>query len=275
MAKNRLDAPAPVGTLIVMRWFLAIFLLSLGVATSSQAANLGHEVAARYAERSGGAARRLQSLYAEGRMLVGGEAISLRLWAARPDRLRVESASPERRVVQVHDGRHEPFITHSDVEGGRPLRLAPEERGDFLANADFDGPLVDYALKGYTVDYAGEEVVGGRRTAKLLLMNRRDDVLFYWLDTETNEVVQRRTFRMQQGRRVAIDTRFSDFRAVGATRQPHRIETRVGDRALYVIEIGRMTADADEVREERFAVPAGWPRMAAGIRSPDGRRQGD
>ncbi len=253
---------------------IALALL-LGAATAAPAVNLGHEAAKRHAERADGAARRLQSLYAEGRTLVGGETIGFRLWAARPNRLRVESASPVRRVAQVHDGRHEPFISHSDVEGGRPLRMAPEERKDFLANADFDGPLVDFALKGYTVDYAGEETIGGRRATKLLVMSPHDDVMFYWLDVETHEVVQRRVYRTQQEQRVFIDTLFGDFRRVGGTLQPHRIETRVGERTLYVIEIERMVANAAEVRDERFAVPPGWPRLAAGVVRPDGRRLGE
>lgn len=275
MAKNRLDGPPVLRTLDRMFRGFAIFVLLLCTTLGTRADNLGHEAAKRHAERAGGAARRLQSLQAEGRTLVGGEVIGFRLWAARPNRLRVESASATRRVVQVHDGRHEPFISHSDVEGGRPLRMAPEERKDFLANADFDGPLVDFALKGFTVDYAGEDEIGGRPAKKLLVMDARDEVMFLWIDAETSEVVRRRVFRLQQERRVNIDTLFSDFRLVGETLQPHRIETRVDERTLYVIEIDRMVADAPDMTDDRFAVPPGWPRLASGVVRSDGRRFGE
>jgi outer membrane lipoprotein-sorting protein len=270
-----LDGGGRTGTLGRMLRRLAVIPLLFVAAAAAWADNLGHEVARRHAERADGAARRLRSLYAEGRTLIGGEVVAFRLWAARPSRLRVESVSPVRRVVQVHDGRHEPFISHSDIQGGRPMRMAPEERRDFLFNADFDGPLVDFALKGCTVDYAGEEAVDGRPAAKLLVMNANDDVMFYWVDAATSEVVKRRVYRLMEERRSIVDTLFSDFRRVGGALQPHRIETQVDGRTLYVIEIVRMEADAEEVREERFAVPTGWPRLAMVVVRQDGRRVGE
>ena len=242
-------------------------LLLLGLTTAGAAADLGREIAERHAQRP--AVRELRSLYAEGRTLIRGEAIEFRMWAERPNRLRVESTSPLRKVVQVYDGRHEPVIQHSDAEGGRPLRMSPAERKDFIANADFDGPLMDHAAKGFTVDYAGSESIAGRRANKLLVMSPRDDVLFLWLDAETAEIVKRSVFRIVREQRVTVDTFFSEFRQVAGTHQPHRIETKIGDNTLYLMVISRMEGNSVQVTPDKFAVPDGWPMLPLEFR-PEG-----
>lgn len=238
-----------------------LFLVLLFASVSAHAADLGAEIARKHEERSGGRAKELRSIYAEGRTLVRGEVVDFRMWAERPNRLRIESTSSTRKVIQVYDGRHEPMISHSDAENGRPLRMSAGEQKDFIGNADFDGPLVDSAVKGYSVDYAGGEDVGGRPAAKLLVMDPRDEVFFFWIDAETAEVVKRSVFRVARDRRVLIDTFFSDFRPVAGTLQPHRVETKVGDNTLYLMIIARMEGNSAEVTAEKFAVPDGWPML--------------
>jgi len=225
------------------------------------AATLGHEIAERHARRSEGRVRELKSLYAEGRTLMAGEVIEFKLWAASPNRLRIESASPKRRIVQLYDGRHEPLIQHSDVESGRPLRMSAADRRDFITNADFDGPLMDFALKGNTVDFAGRDLVNGTPTDKLLVMSPQDDVLFVWLDRETSEIIKRSVFRIVRDQRISLDTYFTDFRPVAGTMQPFRVETKVGDRTVYLMVVSHMEGNSSEVTPDKFTVPADWPLM--------------
>ena len=244
---------------------LRLGVLLLASTALCSAADLGRELAGKHAQRPG--VRELRSLYAEGRTLIKGETIDFRMWAERPNRLRVESTSPRRKVVQIYDGRHEPVIQHSDVEGGRPLRMSTGERKDFIANADFDGPLMDHAIKGFTVDYAGGETVAGRPANKLLVMSPHDDVLFLWLDAETAEIVKRSVFRVAREQRITVDTYFSDFREVGGTRQPHRIETKIGDNTLYLMVIARMEGNSAQVTADKFSVPEGWPMLPVEFRT--------
>lgn len=245
----------------------ALLLLLLLAAVPARADEMGHEIARRHAERGGAKYRALRSLYAEGRTLIGREIIEVRMWAERPNRLRVESAAGARKVTQVYDGRHEPVIYHTEVEGGRPMRMSAGERKDFIANADFDGPLVDFAVKGYSVDYAGEEAVAGRPAKKLLLMSAQGDVFFLWLDVETAEIVKRGVFRTAGDRRVLVETFFGDFRPVGEVLQPHRIETKAGSNALYLMLLARMEADSARVTADLFAVPEGWPLLPVEFKS--------
>ena len=237
------------------RFFLLILLV-----LPLRADEFGQEVAKQHANRAGDKLAALQSYYAEGRTLINNEVVPFRLWAQRPDRLLVESATGERRVVQCFDGQHEPWISHTDLALAAPQAMSKGDRKDFIANADFDGPLVDFEAKGYSVDYAGEDEVEGKKAAKLLLMSALNDVLFLWVDADSHEIVKRAVFRINRdGKRLLVETYFSDFRDVGGVMQPHRIETRVGNNSLYLMVVSKMEANSPQVIDARFTPPANWP----------------
>lgn len=232
---------------------LLIFLGVVLLATAGHA-QLGSEIARKHAARAGEKLAALKTLRAEGRTFIGSEMVPFTLIAERPSRLRVESFSPLRRVIQGYDGLQPPWISHSEFHGGAVQRMPAADARDFIANADFDGPLVNYADKGYSVDYAGEDTIEGRRAFKLLLMSRHDDIFFLWLDAESHEVVKRTVYRAGKEARVTVDTLFKDFRPVAGVMQPHRIETTANGRLLYVMVIDKMMPNVT-VAAEGFSRP--------------------
>ncbi|MBI3884860.1 MAG: hypothetical protein HY302_03915 [Opitutae bacterium] len=240
-----------------MRWFFGLMagLLLAGVA----AAQTGAEIAQRHAERAGAKLAKLTAYRAVGRTFIGDQEVPFTMWAQRPDRLRIESSTPSRRLVQVYDGVHPPWTSHSEVEGGAPQLMTGSEAREFVANADFDDPLVDFAAKHYTVDYAGEDEVEGRAAHKLLVMSPSDDLCFLWVDAETSEIVRRMTYRIVQERRAVIDTYFKDFRPVAGVMFPHKIEARTNGRAIYTTLIDKMEPNPKKMRADLFARPGGWP----------------
>jgi hypothetical protein len=235
------------------------FLILLGAAVIATAApaQLGPEIARKHAGRAGEKLAALTALRAEGRMFVGGEMIAFVSLAQRPNRLRVESFTPLRRVVQGYDGVNPPWIAHTELKGGSPQDMSRAETKDFIGNADFDGPLVNYAEKNYSVDFAGEEPVGGKPAYKLLMMSKGEDIFFLWVDAQSYEVVKRSVFRVFNNQRMAVDTFFEDFREVGGVLQPFRIETVAHSRTLYVMIVDRMEANPSPIPPESFARPAG------------------
>jgi outer membrane lipoprotein-sorting protein len=235
-----------------MRRILCLFTMVAAVATGY--AQLGHEIARRHAARAGGRLAALSAVRAEGRTFINGEVVPFLMVAQRPNRLRVESFTPVRRAVQVYDGATAPWASHSETKGGQSRDMAEPEAKEFMVNADFDGPLVNFAAKGYSVDYAGEEPIEGRPAYKLLVMNRSDDIFFLWVDIETAEIVKRLVYRVSNGQRVAMETTFKDFRPVGGVLQPHQIETTANGRSIYVMVLDRMEANP-EIPAGTFARP--------------------
>lgn len=231
------------------------------LAAVTAGAQLGPEIARRHAARAGENLRNLERLYTEGRTFIGSETVAFRTWSARPDRLRVESFGGPRRVIQCFDGRHEPWISHTEVEGAREKLMTEADARDLVSNADFDGPLVDFEAKGNSVDYAGEDLVDGRPAYKLLVMSIRDDVYFYFVDKERYEVVKRTAFRVVKGRRVAVETFFREFKPVAGVLQPHRIETMIDGKSIYVMVVDKMEGNGPARRfpADIFAAPKNWP----------------
>ncbi len=236
---------------------LLVFAALLSAATAQ--AQLGLEIARQHAARAGDRLAALTALRAEGRTFINDEVVPFTFVAQRPNRLRVESFTPLRRVVQVYDGTHPPWISHTELKGGAPQDMNEADAKDFIANADFDGPLVNFAEKGFSVDYAGEEPIGGRKAYKLLVMNKSDNICFLWVDSENHEIVKRTAFRVSGGQRLAVDTLFKDFREVGGVLQPHRIETSANGRLLYIMLIDRMEANPPVIPPESFARPPAPP----------------
>lgn len=218
-------------------------------------AQLGHEIARRHAERAGDRLAALQAVRVEGRTFINGEVVPFLLVAQRPSQLRVESFTAMRRALQVYDGATAPWASHSEKNGGQPRDMTESEAKEFVANADFDGPLVNFEQKGYSVDYAGEEMVDSRPAYKLLVMNQRDDIFFLWVDTQTAEVVKRLVYRVSNGQRVTMETTFKDFRPVGGVLQPHQVETKANGHSIYVMVIDRMEANP-VIPDGTFARPA-------------------
>jgi hypothetical protein len=231
-----------------------ICMLTMLILAVTGSAQLGHEIARRHAARAGDKLAALVAVRAEGRTFINGEVVPFSLVAQRPNRLRVESFTPVRRALQVYDGATPPWTSHSETKGGSPQAMTEGEAREFVINADFDGPLVNFAAKGFSVDYAGEEPIEGRPAYKLLVMNPSEHLFFLWVDTQSVEMVKRRVFRMTNGQRVAVDTLFKDFRPVGGVMQPHHIETIANGRLLHVTVIDRMEANP-AVAPELFARP--------------------
>lgn len=237
-----------------MRLVVLLALLSF-VAGNRALAQLGPEIARQHADRAGDRLAALRTLRAEGRIFIAGEMTQFTTLAERPNRLRVDSFTPLRHVVQAYDGVAAPWISHTDTREGVPTPMSPADAADFIANADFDGPLVDFGAKGYSVDYAGEEMVDGRRALKLLVMSKRDEIFFLWVDGENYEILKRVVYRTTNGKRVAIETRFKDFRAVAGVLQPFRVETSADGALLYAMIIDRVEGNV-AVKPGAFAAAA-------------------
>lgn len=231
--------------------------IGLGLATLTAQAQLGSEIARKHAARAGEKLSALTALRAEGRTFINKEVVPFTMIAQRPNRLRVESFTPLHRTIQGYDGINAPWVVQGDAKDAAGRDMSAAEAKDFINNADFDGPLVDFERKGYSVDYAGEEKVEGRAAYKLLLMSKRDDVFFLWVDTETAEIVKRSVFRVFNNQRVTVDTFFKEYRPVAGVLQPHRVETVANGRTVYVMLIDKMEANPADLPAETFTRPTG------------------
>ena len=87
-------------------------------------------------------------------------------------------------AVQAYDGsagwQTQPFRGRKD-----PELMGEDNLRDLLLAADFDGPLVDYAEKGNTIEYLGHAQVEGDDALRLKVTLKNGDIVYYYLDPDT------------------------------------------------------------------------------------------
>lgn len=220
-----------------MRW-LAWWSFLLGCVVLARA-NRAEEIARIHVAAIGGAERvaALRTLRMAGVVVTETQRVPVTLVAARPARLWVESVLGERHVVQATDGVGRPW---QRVDGA-VKEMSAEAAERFLADAEFDDPLVDWAKRGYRLEFAGERDVAGRRLLRVLVARKVNENVFLLLDPQTYFIVLRVQELMAGGRRVEWVTRYEDYRPVQGVLVPH---------AVTVFEDGRFSQRATFERVE-------------------------
>jgi hypothetical protein len=231
---------------------LVLFFLLVPVTRADSA----DDVARIHIEAIGGKLRMnlLRTLQAAGRVNIDGRVLTFRLLAERPNRLRMETRSGSRRIVQATDGVSAPWQLDPDAKPGRVTQLEGEEAREFASDAEFDDPLVDYAARGYSIDYAGETQVGDRRVIKLLVTRRLVDSFQLMVDAETYFILQKVSVRVRQGRQVKMEITYDDHRPVAGIIIPHRYLTYADGRLLHETILESVEANAP-VPPDSFTAP--------------------
>jgi hypothetical protein len=238
---------------------------SLATATTVSAGDI---VDKNIAARGGLAAwRGVQTLSWRGKMDAGGHVkpagaasaeqaqlpFSLDMKRSRKTRLEIEFKGQT--AVQVYDGTQgwkvRPFLNRHEVES-----FSADELKAIASQADLDGPLVDYAAKGTTVELGGVEKVDGKDAYKLKLTLKNKQVLHEWIDAKTFlEVKVEGVPRRLDNKYHPVFIHLRDYRAVNGLMIPHLLETSVqGVPATERILIEKVVVNPT-LSESRFAKP--------------------
>lgn len=145
----------------------------------------------------------------------------------RPHKVRVELQFQGQTAVQVFDGTNgwkvRPFLNRHEVEP-----YTPDELKVAGAEADLDGPLIDYAAKGSKIELDGTEKIEDHDTYRLKLTTKSGSVQHVWVDTHTFlETKIEGAPRRLDGRYHPVDIYFRDYRPVEGLKVAYVLETVV------------------------------------------------
>jgi hypothetical protein len=181
-------------------------------------------------EALGGADRikALSALRATGTVVAGGQRVHFSLTAARPDRVRLETGSGSRTLVQATNGRDAPWEFDTGVWPPHYRDMSASTARTFMADAEFDDPLIAGPARGYAFDYAGETTADGRAAIRLLVTRKLQDTFSLLVDADTYLIVLRIESRTSPGgRQLQVATYYSDYRPVDGVLLAHRITVAV------------------------------------------------
>lgn len=209
---------------------LAVMLCRCAGAASDRAA----EVAQIHIAAIGGHARlqTLKAFRATGVVVAGGSPVKFTMTAARPDRVRMEYHDGDRTLVQATDGVHPPWELDTGKTPSESTIMTERAAKQFLAEAEFDDPLVGGAARGYDIDLSGEATVDGRKLLRLRLTKAGIDPFYLLLDAETYWIALRVDPPASATRQGTIITRYRDFRPVAGVLVPYEVAVETGGRLV-------------------------------------------
>jgi hypothetical protein len=145
----------------------------------------------------------------------------------RPNKSRLEIRFHDQTALQVYDGKQgwklRPYLNRDEVE--------PYTAAEARSAADWDeldGPLIDHARKGISVEVAGVEPVEGKPAYKLKLTNRDGRQRFLWVDAASFlEVRIDGEPRKLDGKLHDVTVYYRNYKPVDGLMLPYELETAV------------------------------------------------
>jgi hypothetical protein len=222
-------------------------------AVASDSAPVSRLSAAQIVERNvaarGGlqAWRAVNSLSMSGKIDAGGKkevALPFVMTMKRPHKSRFELRFQEQTAVQVYDGAQgwkvRPFLGRDEVEP-----YTPAEAKSAAALTELDGPLIDYAAKGTTVELQGVDAVEGHSAYKLRLTMKDHVQRHLWIDAKSFlELKIDGEPRKLDGRMRNVVIYYRDYKTENGLTVPYLMETvAAGAKASHKISIEHVTVN--------------------------------
>jgi len=206
----------------------------------------------------------MNSLKASGVLLVGRQRAPFELWAAFPNRLRIESRIGNRIFVQSYDGNNPPWQWFPETIYAQPEEMDPEIAREFISDADFNGPLINHRGKGHQLVLDGVEMMDGREVYRIRIVERTGLESYICIDAETWLVVCRSGVRQGGGASIDLDTYYLDYRTVAGVLLPHRFEVYRGTTLVRTVLIQSMEGN-NRIPLAVFTQPNGPDPVAARV----------
>jgi hypothetical protein len=197
----------------------------------------------------------LSSIKTTGKMVMGGGMEApFTSFNMRPNSARIDVTFQGKAAVSAFDGKTawmlNPFMGSSDAEV-----MPKEEADDFVEDADFDGPLVDYKDKGSAIDYVGKEDVEGSDAFKLKLTLKNGKIRFFFLDADSYLILKTTQKVSRNGQEIEVASLPGNYKKVGNVVQPYSVEQKANGKTAL-----QMTIDTIEVNTKVdtsiFTMPA-------------------
>ncbi len=213
------------------------------------------ELIAKSIEATGGLEKikSVDSVKFTGKFLAQGMEFPFTMTQKRPNKLRMDAEIMGATMTQCFDG-EKGWSINPMTGSTTPQPMSGIEEMSFKLQSDMDGVLVDYAEKGYTVEYIGEEDVEGTPTHQLRVDTNIGIVMDIFLDAEYFLLIKSANKISIDENEFETQTYMSDYQEVDGLIMPFAIETRSGDTVMNQIMMEKVEFGV-EVDDSIFAMP--------------------
>ncbi|MEM7572899.1 MAG: outer membrane lipoprotein-sorting protein [Bacteroidota bacterium] len=172
---------------------------------------------------------------------------------APPNKQRIEINTMGKLVVQVYDGETAWMINPS--MGAAEAQLMPAEMAERFSRQSYENDFINFAEKGYSIDYLGQKYVEGVSCYELKMTDEDGIVSFSYFDSQTSLLIMQKTYVTdgpQAGQEVK--TYFSEFEEISGLWIPTFTESKTADTTQFSIRINKVEYNL-EISDNTFTFP--------------------
>ena len=213
------------------------------------------QIISTYLDNIGGADnwKALTSIRMEAKMSQMGMEFPGVMIQAPPNKQRMEINIQGQEMVQAYDGETawwiNPFMGASDAQ---PM---PAEMAEEFTKETFEDDFIDYAKKGHTAEYTGDQEVDGVTCHEVKLTKEDGTEEFHYFDPEYMvPIMQKTIISSGQMEGQAVETYLSDYEEVDGLMIPMFIESKVNGATQFALTVTKIELNP-EVDATIFAYP--------------------
>jgi outer membrane lipoprotein-sorting protein len=199
------------------------------------------EIVAKHLATKGGAEKwkTIQTQKMTGVAISQGFELAMTVYAKRPNVSRQEltieiPGQPVMTIVNLFDGT-KGWMINPMTGDPTPQAMPDAENATAKAQSDFDGALVDYKAKGFTVVLVDGGKVAGKPAHHLKVTRADVPTQHVYLDPETFVEL-----RVSTEGPTASDTDLSDYKAVEGVMVPHNVKISQGGAVVAELKITKV-----------------------------------
>ena len=205
---------------------LVAVLLLCGVAPSLSAQTVTQIIAKVFVARGGlTKMRAIKSERVSGTISFGSEASGpFVVELKRPLKMHMTLTVQNQTMVRVYDGT-QGWANNPFAGKPNPEPMTDEDLKNISEEADFDGPLVDYAKKGNKLELVGKDKVEDKDVWRVRLTTKNGDVRYYLFDAGTFLLLKWEGKRRAEGKEFPVESYFRDYRDVEGLKFSFQIDS--------------------------------------------------
>lgn len=142
----------------------------------------------------------------------------------RPMKMRMTLAVQNQTMIRVYDGT-QGWANNPFAGKLTPEAMPEEDLKNISEEADFDGPLVDYAKKSNKVEVVGKDKAEDKDAWRVRLTTKNGDVRYYLFDAKTFLLLKWEGKRRAEGKEYPIESYFHDYRDVDGVKFAFEIDS--------------------------------------------------
>jgi hypothetical protein len=167
---------------------------------------------------------------------MGGMKVPVKIWQIDAKGMRVEFVVQGMTGIQVVTDKSGwslmPFMGQTSPEPTPEEQLKAAQ-----SQLDIKGQLIDYAQKGSTIEYIGEDVEDGVEVYKLKLTEKSGTETTYFFDKESYYILKSSTKVKMQGQEVDAVTTYGNYKKIGDIIFPYSINGGMGNATIEKMEL--------------------------------------